>query len=87
METSKKLTKDQIEKFIKVRNSALHNSNLQFSIDAGTCGFKVMDLGKGTQIEDRYEWTIPEVGILREQYGSLSLIEKGNYIQCKPNYT
>lgn len=43
------MTKQQLLKFIKTRNSSDYSSNLQFQIDAEYCGFKVRDLGKPEQ--------------------------------------
>ena len=58
--TEQEMTKQQLIAFIKRRNSAEFNSNLQFQIDAEASGFKHADLGeiKKETIDgiDAYRW-------------------------------
>ena len=74
------ISKRQMVRFIKMRNASLFNTNLQFQIDAETCGFRVNDLGEVKVVTGEhgikiYEWTTP-YGVLREQYGKLTLETK-----------
>ncbi len=67
------ITKRQMARFIKMRNSSDFQSNLQFQIDAEACGFRPSDLGDVKKIEEgEYVWQTP-YGTLREKYGKMSL--------------
>jgi hypothetical protein len=72
------MTKEQLLKFIKIRNSSGYSSNLQFSIDAEEAGFKVEELGAvekvGLRHAPAYHWQTPW-GTLIETGGELSLRE------------
>jgi hypothetical protein len=70
-------SKKQLQKFVKVRNSAMFHTNLQFQIDADACGFEVKELGdpvKNTapNREWDYRWKT-RFGTLQEWRGLLSL--------------
>lgn len=72
------MTLKQLMKFIRLRNTSGHASNLQFSFDASAAGFNVNDLGKVTKSERPngvvfYEWQTPH-GTLVECNGQLSLV-------------
>lgn len=45
------MTKTQLKKFLKLRNSSEFTSNLQFQIDADACGFRVSELGKAKEVK------------------------------------
>ena len=71
------MTKQQLEKFIKIRNKSDFSSNLQFEIDAHSADLKISELGKSKKVitEEGYEdyvWKTP-FGTLREHQGALSL--------------
>lgn len=73
------MTKAQLEKFIKIRNKSDYQSNLQFLIDARSCGLDLKELGnpKRQKNEDGFEdfvWGTP-FGKLVEHYGELSLVK------------
>lgn len=71
------MTRKQLEKFIKLRNTSDFQTNLQFQIDADASGFKVSDLGDPKVIVGEYgiksyEWATP-YGTLREHLGVVTL--------------
>lgn len=70
------MTKDQLLRFIKIRNSSGFSSNLQFSIDAEEAGFKVEELGATKKVGLKqcpaYHWETPH-GTLIEFNGVLEL--------------
>jgi len=69
------MTRDQLKRFIKVRNRSDFATNLQFQIDAEYCGFRVGDLGTAKKVEDGvYQWQTP-FGLLREAHGHLELVK------------
>ena len=73
---TKGLTKPKLLKFIKIRNKSPYNSNLQFSIDADSCGIKLEDLGEVKKLEDGYGWEWDtEFGKLQELLGKLRLVK------------
>jgi hypothetical protein len=65
------MKKEQLLRFIEIRNASGFSSNLQFSIDAGEAGFKVEELGQAFRQwgEDGqingYRWDTP-YGVLVE---------------------
>lgn len=79
------MTKDQLLKFIRIRNSSEFDSNLQFGFDAKEAGFAVKELGDvervGLKHDPAYRWQTP-FGFLQEFRGKLSLHdpETGNQI-------
>lgn len=74
------MTKAQLVKFIKTRNSSDYSSNLQFQIDAYSCGFKVKDLGPAKKESVNgipvFHWETP--------HGSL--VEVGRSIDLYPSW-
>lgn len=75
-ETKTKLTRERLERFVKIRNKAEFHSNLQFQSDANACGFSVHDLGDVEKVVDtnvrQYVWQTP-VGTLIEENGLLRI--------------
>ena len=70
------ITKNQLLKFVEIRNKSAFNSNLQFACDATTCGFDVKELETCLNDEQGIStWKTPH-GILTETNGRLSLNEK-----------
>jgi hypothetical protein len=68
-----KMTLEQIEKFISIRNESEFDSNLQFAIDANEAGLNLDELGPGKKIDIKhYEWQT-EFGRLIESGGILRL--------------
>lgn len=69
------MTLKQLERFVRVRNNARFHTNLQFDIDANTCGFKTDALGDAKKQDDgSYVWTTPH-GRLIESNGTLALAD------------
>ena len=69
------LTLKKLERFVNTRNRSEFNSNLQFQIDASSCGFKVSDLGDVKKTGDgTYYWITPH-GMLVECGGRMFLSE------------
>jgi hypothetical protein len=71
------MTKKQLEKFIKTRNRSRFNSNMQFMIDAQSCGFKESELGEARRVLREggvwvFEWDTPH-GLMVERNGRLYL--------------
>ena len=65
------LTRKKLENFVQVRNRSPHNSNLQFYLDASSCGIK--ELPTAIKVEEgTYLWKT-EFGMLVEVYGKLFL--------------
>lgn len=68
-----KPTKTQLEKFIKLRNASEFSSNMQFEIDAQSCGFHSRDLGQAEPYKEHcWQWQTP-YGLLVEWRGQLAL--------------
>ncbi len=68
------MTKQQLLKFIELRNKSDLQTNMQFCIDAETAGFNIAELGDGQHAEEGYVWNTP-YGLLIEQNGMLRLKE------------
>lgn len=73
------LTRNKLERFVEVRNASEFNTNIQFQLDASSCGFKIADLGDVTKLDDDryghvYVWQTP-FGELVEAGGKLSLTQ------------
>ena len=67
------MTKEQLHKFIKIRNKSSYRSNLQFNIDANEVGINLRELGEATRTrEGDFIWKTP-FGILKEHHGRLQL--------------
>ena len=75
------MTKEQLLKFIRIRNRSEFTSNLQFGIDADEAGFKVEELGSPSRTWDEsgqangYRWETP-FGELRERWFKLALFDR-----------
>lgn len=70
------MTKNQLLKFVKMRNESPHSTNLQFMLDLETCGLRVKDFEGPREIaEGHWEWDTPH-GTLIEQNGKMRLEEK-----------
>ena len=68
------MTKEQLLKFIKIRNASGFQSNLQFEFDAREAGFDAKDLGHVAKVDNGlYEWKTPH-GVLVEFHGVLELM-------------
>jgi hypothetical protein len=74
------MTKEQLERFIAIRNKSGFASNLQFSIDADEAGFKVAELGTPTKVglkqAPAYHWETPHGTLIEEPGGRMSLRSK-----------
>ena len=67
------MTKAQLKRFVRTRNTSPHISNLQVQFDAEACGFKVDALGKAEKVNDgHYRWDTPH-GVLEEHAGVWNL--------------
>jgi hypothetical protein len=67
------MTRNQLERFVSIRNKSRFSSNLQFSFDAKQAGFNAKDLGDPVKLgEGHYTWQTPH-GVLTEFAGRLSL--------------
>ena len=72
------ITEAQLEKFVSIRNSSSHNTNIQFMFDCKSAGFSSNDLPKVELVEfsggDLYRWDFPELkSSLIEVFGKLEL--------------
>lgn len=76
------LTREQLDKFIKLRNESRYDSNFQFQVDLDAAGISgISDLGKVKEVQEAvgltmWTWDTP-FGKLVEQDGVLSL-ERNN---------
>lgn len=69
------ITKEQLLKFIEIRNQSSFSSNMQFVFDAEEAGFYAGDLGSAEEMEPKkYVWET-EYGQLIEEVGRLRLEE------------
>ncbi len=72
------MTKEQLEKFIKIRNESPFNSNMQFQIDANAAGFDNKELGEAQKIDfnDGYgwQWITPHGRLIESPAGRLTLL-------------
>lgn len=84
MATNLTLTEAKLKRFVKTRNKSGYSSNLQFQIDANTCGFNVSDLGEVEVHEHRamkvYVWAT-KWGLLTE-CGKLTLHDSNDLDQA-----
>ena len=64
------ITKEQLEKFVKARNASPHITNLQFMIDADSCGIPEQMFEHPQKIKHGYLWRFKE-GVVVEQAGRL----------------
>lgn len=70
-----KPTKNQIERFIKIRNKSGFSSNLQFSIDCREAGFDVNDLGEAFKLEEGgYRWWTEHGQLIERPNGHMELV-------------
>lgn len=72
------MTREQLLRFVEMRNRSGFASNLAFQVDADYCGFRAEDLGEvehdievGTG-QDIWRWHT-KWGVLEERYGQLTL--------------
>lgn len=81
------MNRQQLERFILIRNRSEFDSNLQFGIDADEAGFDVRELGTPEKLgkpgETFYRWTTPH-GLLNEVGGKLTLIDADTGNQLFP---
>lgn len=71
-----KMTKNQLLKFVKIRNESEFQTNLQFMLDLQQCGLSVKDFeGPRKVAEGHWEWDTPH-GTLIEEHGEMRLEEK-----------
>ncbi len=69
------MTKNQLIKFVKLRNQSEFASNLAFGSDADACGFDGKELGKPDRyLGDGWTWATPH-GFLVEIGGKMVLYE------------
>jgi hypothetical protein len=72
------MTKEQLERFIEIRNSSQFSSNLQFAIDCDSAGFSVDDLGPAERLPGGgWYWDTPH-GRLTEKHGHVELEDETN---------
>jgi hypothetical protein len=73
------VTKEQLLRFVKIRNASGFSSNLQFAIDAGEAGFKVEELGTpekvGLKHAQAYHWQTAHGTLVELPGGEMELRE------------
>lgn len=70
------MTKDQLLRFIDIRNRSGFSSNLQFGIDADEAGFDVKDLGQAyRRPAGGYRWDTPHGALVEHPGGQMQLGE------------
>ena len=69
-------TKNQIKRFVQIRNKSGFSSNLQFSIDAREAGFDVSDLGDAVKRDEGgYLWATAHGKLVEHPNGQMELVE------------
>jgi hypothetical protein len=67
------VTRQQLERFIEIRNSSQFSSNLQFAIDCDSAGFSVDELGPAERLPGGgWCWDTPH-GRLVERHNQVEL--------------
>lgn len=74
------LTKENILKFVEIRNASTIFTNLQFQIDAEEAGFKVSELGTAIKRKNSggiwYKWETPFGTLTETPDAKLGFISK-----------
>lgn len=69
------ITKNQIARFVKIRNGSGFSSNLQFSIDAHEAGFDVGALGDAVKRDEGgYQWQTKHGQLVEYPNGQMELV-------------
>lgn len=69
------MTKEQLRRFVEIRNASGFSSNLQFAFDATEAGFDVSELGTAERRSaGGYRWKTPHGLLLEHPGGQLELM-------------
>lgn len=72
------MSKNQLLKFVEIRNQSAHRSNLQFGADAMEAGFDVSELGDPILLNGGgYLWETPYGFLIENRRGFLTLMDRG----------
>lgn len=72
------MTKEQLLRFVEIRNASGFSSNLQFAIDAEEAGFKVEELGQAyKRAAGGYRWETPHGVLIEHGWAGMLLVPPG----------